>query len=853
MKTGERSRIPEDGIAAIAGSGLHAQVVHLVANGVRGDSRVIKSAQASMSSNRSSLVIGITNSTKFECFVVEGVPVLLVPFEPRHGVSEEATRPRVLREWTARARDISRLRAVRSAKARRPALAASQAVRGASLRAREPVWSQFRPDALDINLAFAQALESVSPEFIHIHDAFPLPSGVAYASQERLRARRHVQVMYDAHECVTELARSDPSSTYFAALSSIEREYIRDATRVITVSEQIASLLTYTYGLKRMPSVIRNGPKGERDLGAPNLRRRLGLADEIPLAVYSGWVAAERGLGTVLRAMPSIPELNLALVVNRQSGGLISALRVAHELGVSDRVHLAPYVSPSEITQYLSSADVGLIPLHSGRHLDLSLPTKFREYTHAGLPMVVSNNVAMADEIKRTGIGRVFRAGNVAGLVLQLERVLSEPERYTSRITPGLLEKYSWESQVKQLIRMYSTVSPPMHDGCQPAIQQRLFASVQCDGRGQADIERTTWAAPHAEYFGVKLGIGGTDHEGQARAWAKAVSRQLGIPAQSFGPKTSLGVVPHVIVPGRATVPQATEELGRILGAYTYLIFNGFASLLGKLTRFDMERELSLFELHMFRIGLIAHENEVRDPDAHIAQLESSRYKEMQSVDLIKLRETSRKNRKVASRFQGPVFVSTPDLLSDLPFAHWLPLVVDMGVWNSLDPAVFGPKLRVLYRHDKNTVAGRRSSIVHDVLLSLDNDGVIEYLHASHTTDPIEILELVAQADVIVDQFGSGSYGREAIEAMAAGRVVVGNILPIVHEVIGEPLPIIETSSAGFEVTIRKIASTNRDELRALAYAGVAFATRLHNGDAAAESMRQYLLAELEVSSLELA
>jgi len=836
-----RSQVPESVLSAIVDSGLRPQIVHLVTNGVRGDSRVLKSAQASIGTGRSTLVVGITTNPHDEFFVVEDVPVLLVPYGPANGTSSKPLQRSEIYAWRKRGREISVFRAAKSAKAMRVRTSIWQLFQALKHESQQPRWSRHRPDALRINLAFVELLDAIVPEFVHVHDAFPLPSGIAYAARQRLRFRRRVQVMYDSHECVTELAKSDPASPYFAALASIETDYIRDASRVTTVSEQIAMLLTYVHGLRRVPLVVTNGPSSHRDVSAPDLRQQLGLGDEVPFAVYSGWVSAERGLGTVLRGMPSIPDLHLALVVNRQSRELVKALRLAKELGVLDRVHTAPYVSPSQITQYLSSADVGLIPRNSGRHLDLSLPTKFREYTHAGLPIVVSNNIAMADEIRRTGIGRVFRSGNVAGLVLQIERVLGNPDRYKRRITPALLEKYSWESQSEILSSIYRTTADPRGTNDQFELSRGLTSLVDKQQESSLDREKAPWSTANVEFFGAQLGIGRMGADGHARAWADAVSTEFNISASSFGAKNISATAPHETVRRHLNASQASFELGRITGNYTYLLLDGFNSVLGALLQGDLEREVDLLKPHMFGIGIIAHAQDVRDPDLHLQNVVGSYFKNVPGVRLEESRKTSLANREFLGRFPGAVFVSSPDLVAEIPNAHWLPVTTNVARWKALVPASFEARLHVLSYQGRHEQYGDAEPAIHDSLVALAQEGLIEYVNASEATSESLRQELTEQADIVVADIQTGSYGLAAVEAMAAGRVVIGNVASTVDRIVGDDVPIVDVDYETLESTIRMIANTERDELRLRASRGVQFASRWHSGTAAANSIRRHL------------
>ena len=547
--------------------------------------------------------------------------------------------------------------------------------------------------------------------------------------------------------------------------------------------------------------------------------------------------------------MPSLPELHLAIVVNSQTKELLEVLKLASTLDVLDRVHTAPYVLPSQITQYLSSADIGLIPRKSGGHLDLSLPTKFREYAHSGLPMIVSDNVAMAAEINRTKIGRVFKAGNVGGLSLQISRVLESPERYKQRITPALLDEYAWETQTKVLRPLYAQAAQPSDERETETVRNAFAAMSTSEDEPPGTEQRDragTWQHADARRYGIMLGIGRANSAGQAHAWANAVSSHLHVGAQSFAPVRPTSQRPHVAVRTTYNVRQGATEFGRVAADYTYLLIDGFASLFGPLMMGDLEREIDALRPHMFGIGLVAHGSEVRDPDAHLVAVEGSYFAHAPETWVDTLRKISQKNRQIAERFDGPLFVSTPDLLSDLPTAHWLPVVVDVPRWSNVPPAEFGRRLKVLHQPSRSDPPIKGTDVIDPVLEKLAAEGVIEYLSRDGVVDSDDMPGLVAECDVLVDQIRTGSYGVAAVEALMAGRVVVGSVSSTVRSAIGTDVPIIDGPPDSFEDTIRRLAETDRSHLAEVADEGREYAQYWHDGHRSAQVIFDELLDSAE-------
>jgi glycosyltransferase involved in cell wall biosynthesis len=192
-----------------------------------------------------------------------------------------------------------------------------------------------------------------------------------------------------------------------------------------------------------------------------------GIGSDVPLIVYSGAVARQRGLDIMIESLPQLEGVHVGLVVLRPTIPIVvELLDRAAELGVGDRVHVLPYVPYAQVVPFLSTADLGVIPIHHWPNHEIALITKFFEYSHARLPLVVSDVKAMAEMTRSTGQGEVFVAEDVDDYVRAVRAVLADPKRYRAAYdTPGLLEQWTWGAQAEILDQVYSrllSVSPPL-------------------------------------------------------------------------------------------------------------------------------------------------------------------------------------------------------------------------------------------------------------------------------------------------------------------------------------------------------------------------------------------------------
>jgi glycosyltransferase involved in cell wall biosynthesis len=168
-------------------------------------------------------------------------------------------------------------------------------------------------------------------------------------------------------------------------------------------------------------------------------------------------MSRQRGVQIMIEALPRLPEVHVAYIVADTGKPFIQELIArAEELGVADRVHWLPYVAPEHVVEYVAEADIGVHPTHHFVNHEISLATKFFEYAHARLPIVVSDVKTMAEMVNETGQGEVFRAEDLDDYIRAIEAVLADPEPYRKAYErSGALEQWTWRKQAEILDGVY--------------------------------------------------------------------------------------------------------------------------------------------------------------------------------------------------------------------------------------------------------------------------------------------------------------------------------------------------------------------------------------------------------------
>ena len=315
------------------------------------------------------------------------------------------------------------------------------------------------PILQDTEFAFGKVIDELRPDIIHANDCDTL--GLALRAKKRAAAQgRTIAVLYDAHEYVKGVHRKHP--VWQTAMALLESNSIKRVDGVMTVSETIAGMLQNDYALTHRPSVVLNAPRRIQppvDDVLKTIRTKIGLASDVPLHIYVGAAAPQRGLDAMVGALVRAEGHHIGLVVNPESPYVLKLQEKAEALGVGDRVHVHPYVPEWYVSTFSSDATSGVIPiLHYPNH-EISLVTKYFEYLHAHIPIIVSDVKTMAEEVLLQGNGLVFTAGQADELAECFIKISTERSRYSGTITDSMLDEYSWERQGDKLVAVHDDLA----------------------------------------------------------------------------------------------------------------------------------------------------------------------------------------------------------------------------------------------------------------------------------------------------------------------------------------------------------------------------------------------------------
>jgi starch synthase len=280
-----------------------------------------------------------------------------------------------------------------------------------------------------------------------------------------LGRRDSAAVVYDARDIYVDAANvarlPGPARRLFAA---VERRWARRASRVTTVNEPYADVMEQRFGVPR-PLVVMNCSY-RRDPPAVSLRlfhERLNLAPATPVVLYQGGFSRDRGIEQLIEAVPSFPDGTVLVLLGY---GLLQAEleRRAAEPDLAGRMFVVPAVAPTELLDWVGSADVVAMPIQpSTLNHRLTTPNKLFEAMAAGVPVVASDLPGMAGIVRETGCGVLCNPTSPAAIATAIRSILEAPDSeraaYRERSLAAAHGRYSWESQVEILLAEYGRLT----------------------------------------------------------------------------------------------------------------------------------------------------------------------------------------------------------------------------------------------------------------------------------------------------------------------------------------------------------------------------------------------------------
>ncbi|MBI3144316.1 MAG: glycosyltransferase family 4 protein [Pseudogulbenkiania sp.] len=208
---------------------------------------------------------------------------------------------------------------------------------------------------------------------------------------------------------------------------------------------------------KRFPKVMFNGVNiehfhpSQRD-GA--LRHRLGVKPDEVLLTFAGRVVGWKGMGIAIRALiqPALAELPVKLLIIGNGGDKNELIKLAEELGLSDRVIFQEPVPHTELPAWYAMSDIGVFPSIADEAFGITIA----EAMACGLPVVGSHIGGIPEVIGNEGqSGLLAPAADPEQLAAALATLVSDPalrKRMGQSARRRIETLFTWRQSAERLV-----------------------------------------------------------------------------------------------------------------------------------------------------------------------------------------------------------------------------------------------------------------------------------------------------------------------------------------------------------------------------------------------------------------
>ncbi|WP_171490609.1 glycosyltransferase [Acinetobacter suaedae] len=283
----------------------------------------------------------------------------------------------------------------------------------------------------------------------HIHDPELIPIGVKLEKSGK-------KVIFDAHEDFPKQVLTKPYLPmflkrivgFFAIFG--EKIYCSKLSGIIGATPYITTKFSR---INNNVININNFPRIDELQTINNPRRKIGTV------CYIGGISVERGILEILEA--------LLLTKNKARLALAGKFYDA-QLGVDikkligwDRTEFLGFVGRKEITELLSTVQVGMVTLHpTPNYLD-SLPVKLFEYMCAGIPVIASDFPLWQDIVIKNKCGLCVDPKSPQEIADAIDYLIENPTIADEMGRNGfraIQNEFNWAIEEQKLLKFYESI-----------------------------------------------------------------------------------------------------------------------------------------------------------------------------------------------------------------------------------------------------------------------------------------------------------------------------------------------------------------------------------------------------------
>lgn len=287
-------------------------------------------------------------------------------------------------------------------------------------------------------------------DFLHVHSIFSHTSIAAMASARQQGVPACVRPL--GQLCRWSLTQSAVVKRLHLLLQA--RRNI-DGVRFIHCTSRMEAEETALLGFKAPCEVLPHGldlPPVVPD-ARESLRARLGLPADRFLLAYMSRLHPKKGLELLLEACARISTpVDVVIAGGGEPAYVASLHERVRQAGLGGSVHWFGHVAGDRKWQLLQGADAFVLASHSE-----NFAISVLEAMACGLPVIVSDQVALEDEVRTAGTGSVVQL-DAPALAMAIEVMRSNVEDRAAmgaRAAALVRDRFTWKAMARRLIHAY--------------------------------------------------------------------------------------------------------------------------------------------------------------------------------------------------------------------------------------------------------------------------------------------------------------------------------------------------------------------------------------------------------------
>jgi glycosyltransferase involved in cell wall biosynthesis len=300
------------------------------------------------------------------------------------------------------------------------------------------------------------------PDFIHAHDLPILPIALI------LKLIFQKKVIFDMHENYPQALRVFEKKGIIDYLfknpilaEKLEKYAIKKADKIIVVVEENKIRLK-KLGISSEKIIVVSNTV---DLETFKLNSKslvdLSMYENKYIILYSGTVSPERGLDTPLSAMKYLgsESFELLLIILGDGKAVEKLNRISIENKLENRVELVEWCGHEKLPDYISRANLCIIPQPNNDFINTTIPHKLFEYMAISKPVLVSDAEPLKRIVEETNSGLVFHSNDSIDFAEKVRLIYKSKINFGSNGRKAVEEKYNWSYDAKNLVSMYQNLT----------------------------------------------------------------------------------------------------------------------------------------------------------------------------------------------------------------------------------------------------------------------------------------------------------------------------------------------------------------------------------------------------------